>query len=420
MQVLKRFAMFFLVLILMGCNNRLTDNRIELSDQQYDIIDYDVVEDVMSVEGQLKVGVLLPLTGKASGIGLGMQNSMFMALDDLKNNKLVLKFYDTQSTEEGAAISADKAIEEGAQMILGPLMSNEVRGASEVASSYDIPIVSFTTSPQVLKKGVYSMGLLNGEQVDNILSYAVSQNRKKIAILVPDNITGLNVIKSAIMSALAKDITISKVVFYNPENIDFSEQIKNISEEESFDAILIADSGNRLKTLASILAYNDIMYPDVLFMGTSAWDNTNLSKETMLYHGVYPMVSKSYSSYFTEKYNETFGEQPRGIYAFAYDGVLLASVLTDKKSENLNDTITSSNGFIGINGYFRILPTGQSRHNLEIMEVTKDGAKVIAKSPSKAQDYIENEIDIRYVSYEKLPEFYGKSSSEVLNWLYNN
>ena len=42
MQVLKRIAVFFLILGLFGCNNRLTDNRIELSDgSRYDIIDYD-------------------------------------------------------------------------------------------------------------------------------------------------------------------------------------------------------------------------------------------------------------------------------------------------------------------------------------------------------------------------------------------
>ena len=37
-----------------------------------------------------------------------------------------------------------------------------------------------------------------------------------------------------------------------------------------------------------------------------------------------------------------------------------------------------------------------------------------------AGDYTENEIDIRYIPYEKLPKFYGKSSSDVLKWLYNN
>ena len=64
MQVLKKIALFFLCLGLFGCNSPLTDNRIELSDQRYDIIDYDAINKSMVAENPLNVAVLLPLTGK--------------------------------------------------------------------------------------------------------------------------------------------------------------------------------------------------------------------------------------------------------------------------------------------------------------------------------------------------------------------
>lgn len=418
--MLKKIAIFFLCFGIFGCNSHLTNNRIELSDQRYDIIDYDAINQSITLEGQLNVGVLLPLTGKASNIGLGMQNAMFMALDDLQSNRLTLKFYDTKSSKIGAEIAAEKAIDEGAQLILGPLMSEEVEGASSETLSANIPMVSFTTSPQVLQKGVYSIGLLNGEQVDRAVSYATSKGRRKMALLVPDTNSGLNIVKAAIMSTIAKDMTLDKVGFYSAENVDFSQLIKEMSAQADFDTVMIADSGNRLKSLASMFAYNDIMYPDVLFMGTSAWDNTNLSKETILYHGVYPMVSKSYGTYFADKYKETFGEQPKSVYSFAYDSVLLASVVAGKNDENIENTLTQNSGFIGVNGFFKILPTGQSYHSLEMVEVSKEGPKVVSKADNKDSDYIDSEIDIRYVPYEKLPKFYGKSSSEVLKWLYNN
>ena len=420
MQVLKKIALFFLCLGLFGCNSPLTDNRIELSNQRYDIIDYDAISKSMVAENPLNVAVLLPLTGKASSIGLGMQNAMFMALDDLQNNQMVLKFYDTDSTENGAALAAERAVREGANLLLGPLMGDEVEGVSSIALSADIPVVSFTTSPQVLQKGIYSIGLLTGEQVDRAIAYAVSQGRLKLLLLVPDNNNGLNIVKSALMSSVAKDISLVKVGFYSPESMDFSALVKEMSSSADFDTVMIADSGNRLKSMVSMFAYNDIMYPDVLFLGTSAWDNTNLSKETILYHGVYPMVSKSYGTYFADKYKETFGEQPKSIYSFAYDSVLLASGLSTKSQKDLDAALTSKSGFIGVNGFFKILPTGQSYHSLEMLEVTKEGPKIVSKADSRNSDYIDSEIDIRYIPYEKLPKFYGKSSSEVLRWLYNN
>ncbi|MBO5038662.1 MAG: penicillin-binding protein activator [Alphaproteobacteria bacterium] len=420
MQVLKKIALFFLVFGLVSCNSSLTDNRIKLQDQRYEVVDYDTINHSMATENTLNVGVLLPLSGKASDIGQGMQNAMFMALDDLKNNRLMLKFYDTKSSETGAIQAAQKAINEGAELILGPLMGEEVKAMASIALSEDVPVVSFTTSPQVLQKGIYSIGLLNGEQIDRAVSYAVSQNKTRMAMLVPDNNSGLNIVKAAIMSAETNNMKLTKVAFYNPNRMDFSSIVKELSSNPDFDTVLIADNGNRLKSIASMFAYNDIMYPDVLFMGTSAWDNTNLSKETILYHSVYPMVSKSYGAYFADKYKKTFAEQPKTIYSFAYDSVLLASILSGKNRDDLNAGITGKSGFIGVNGFFKILPTGQSFHSLEMLEITKDGTKVVSPASRKNADFAMQEVDIRYIPYDNLPKFYGKSSSEVLSWLYNN
>lgn len=420
MQVLKRVAIFFLILGLFACNGRLTDNRISISDQQYDIIDYDAIDRTMANEESLNVGVLLPLSGKAAEVGQGMQNAMFMALDDLKSNKVVLKFYDTKSTSLGAEDAIRRAVNGGAELILGPLMSEEVKGIAKIALSEDIPVISFTTSPQVLQRGIYSIGLLNGEQINRAISYAATKNKMRLAVLVPDNSSGLNIVKSAMMSSAANGMELVKVGFYNPSSVDFSGVIKEMVSPVDFDTVLIADSGNRLKSMASIFAYNDVLYPSMLFLGTSAWDSTNLSKETMLYHGVYPMVSREYGNYFTNKYKNTFGEQPKTVYSFAYDSVLLAVGLSGKKRNNLEAGITEPKGFVGVNGYFKILPTGQSRHSLDVLEVTKDGPKVVSKADKRSADFTEDEMDVRYIPYDKLPKIYGKNSSEVLSWLYNN
>ncbi len=423
MQVLKRVALFFIALGLWGCNGRLTDNRIEISDSHYDIVDYDVVNRTIVEENSsdmLNVGVLLPLSGKASEIGQGMQNAMFMALDDLNNTKMLLKFYDTQSTLAGAKSAAQRALSEGASLLLGPLMSEEVQGASEVALAAGVPMVSFTTSPQVLQKGIYSIGLQTGEQIDRAVSYANEKNKTRLALLVPDNASGLNILKSTLMSTQNKNISLVKVGFYKQSTVDFTSIVRELSAQADFDVLLIADNGNRLKSMVSMFAYNDIMYPNVLFMGTSAWDTTNLSKETLLYHGVYPMITKGYSNYFTDKYKDTFGAQPQPIYAFAYDSVLLASVLSGKNKDDVENGILGKNGFIGVNGFFKILPTGSSVHSLDMLEITTEGPKVVEKADNKKIDVTTNDVDVRYIPYEKLPKFYGKNSSEVLSWLYNN
>ena len=93
--------------------------------------------------------------------------------------------------------------------------------------------------------------------------------------------------------------------------------------------------------------------------------------------------------------------------------------MSSKPFDEIEENLTSKSGFIGVNGYFKILPTGQSRHSLEVYEITSLGPKVVSKGDKKVE-YTENNFDIRYIPYDDLPVFYGKNNSEVLEWLYNN
>ena len=55
-----------------------------------------------------------------------------------------------------------------------------------------------------------------------------------------------------------------------------------MAQDKNFDTLLIAETGNRLKAISGTFGYYDVAYPDVLFIGTSVWSNTNLNKETTL------------------------------------------------------------------------------------------------------------------------------------------
>jgi hypothetical protein len=94
--------------------------------------------------------------------------------------------------------------------------------------------------------------------------------------------------------------------------------------------------------------------------------------------------------------------------------------LSGKNKDDVENGILGKNGFIGVNGFFKILPTGSSVHSLDMLEITTEGPKVVEKADNKKIDVTTNDVDVRYIPYEKLPKFYGKNSSEVLSWLYNN
>ena len=246
--------------------NSIPQNMVETTD--YSHID-------LGNSDSFRVAMLLPLSGKVSDTGQNMKNAAMMAIGDLNNNNLVVQFYDTKGTTSGARIAVENAVNAKSDLIVGPLLGEEVSAITEPAKSADIPVISFSTAPNVLQDGVYTMGLLNEEQIERIIRYAVSQGRMKLAIMLPDSQSGINMLKAAINAAQLHGASIVKVGFYAPNSMDFTNLAAQITgsarvaasqqktkpndkkeeqtEEEiaplDFDALLVPEFGNRLKAI---------------------------------------------------------------------------------------------------------------------------------------------------------------------------
>lgn len=164
-----------LCLGIIGCS---TPRGPEISDQGgSNAFNTDISE--INISGtssrSFRVGVLLPLTGKASKHGQGLRNATMVALEDVRNPNLVLQYYDTQSTPSGARIAAENAIRQNSDLIIGPLMSTEVQAISNETIYQGVPVIAFSTAQEVLQPTVYTLGLLIEEQVNRIMTYAAQK-----------------------------------------------------------------------------------------------------------------------------------------------------------------------------------------------------------------------------------------------------
>ena len=138
--MLKKISSLFLLFIIGGCGligqtndmpqqtfnyqNSIPQNTVEMTD--YSHIDLGNSE-------SFRVAMLLPLSGKVSDMGQNMKNAAMMAIGDLNNNNLVVQFYDTKSTTGGARIAVENAINAKSDLIIGPLLGEEVAAISETA-----------------------------------------------------------------------------------------------------------------------------------------------------------------------------------------------------------------------------------------------------------------------------------------------
>lgn len=460
MQVLKKFSLNLLCLLLISCS---TTKGPEISDRGgVEAFNTDISE--ISISGEpgsnFRVGVLLPLSGSAAKHGQGLKNATMLALEDVRNPNLVLQYYDTQSTPSGARIAAGNAIRQRSNLIIGPLMSTEVQAIANETIYQGVPVIAFSTAQDVLQPTVYTLGLLVEEQVNRIVSYAAEQGRQRLALLIPDNSTGSAVAKAAVKAAQKNNMEMAVIAFYPPNTSDFSQIIKQMTNYSSrhaqlnsakaalqakadsgdkaarnelkqlstkegmgdigFDAVLIPESGAKLTSAISMFAYYDVAYPQVQFLGTSIWENSKLNNESMIVKSWYPALSRTHSTYFANKYAGIFNERPSSLYSFAYDAVALANELSKQPTDNLNSVITSPEGYAGINGAFRLFEDGTNQHSLDIMEIRPKGDVVVDAAPRKFADDGSNQrlMPVTVDSSYRVPAIYGKDTSTAQIMIY--
>lgn len=425
--MLKKITISFVCIMLCGCglwrrSSAPEENYYRYSGTQYsqplnmvESTDYSQV-DLGSAES-FRVAMLLPLSGKVADMGQSMKNAATLAIGDINNNKLVVQFYDTKSTGSGARVAVENAINSGSDLILGPLLADEVSAVSSSAKSRGIPVISFSTSPAVLQDGVYTLGLLSDEQINRIVRYAAAQGRSRLAAVFPDNAGGMNMFKAAVKAARSSGMQFTKVGFYAPDSMDFTGLVTAM--KGGFDTLLIPEYGNRLKAISSMFSYYDVAAPEVLFVGTSVWENSNLSKETELYGAVYPVMSLSRLNSFAQKYTDMFGERPGGLSIFAYDAVALASALANKDRSYLREAIARPDGYYGISGAFRLFADGKNEHALDVVKVTSGGKQVVETAPQKFYSYYADYDNQGTGGYFEMPTVYGKSAAAAQNILLN-
>lgn len=431
MQVLKKYCLAVICLLIAGCSSSVStrggigegparpsegqDFFMNMGDMDY------------SANRNFRVGVLLPMSGKAAKHGQGMKNATMMALDDVNNSNLILQFYDTKSTPEGARTAIENAIGQRSQLIIGPLMSTEVEAVADTAINNNVPMIAFSSHEEVLRPGIYTLGLLVSEQVDRIISYAAANNRSRFALLLPDNSTGVAVAKAAVKSAQKNGVKVTKIGFYNPATMDFSDILKKMTGYNGkeatavdFDAVLIPETGARLKSAVSMFAYYDVYSPQVQFLGTSIWENSNLNKESTLQNAWYPALSRSYGNYFINKYTSLFAERPNSLYSLAYDAIALSSALSHQQDNNLHLQITEPDGYAGINGSFRLFGDGTNQHSLDIMAIKPKGDVVIDSAPRKFQDSADEHLlqEVIITDNYRAPLIYGKDAATVQSLIY--
>src|SRR5271154_4683329 len=155
--------------------------------------------------GQVKVGLLLPLSasGNAGVAAVSMRNSAEMALAEFQNPNIQLLIKDDGGNPQGAQQSTQQALDEGAEIVLGPLFALSVPAAAQATRPRGISVIAFSTDSSIAGRGVYLLSFLPESDVNRIIDYSSSIGKRSFAALLPDNAYG-NVVEAAFKQEIGR------------------------------------------------------------------------------------------------------------------------------------------------------------------------------------------------------------------------
>ncbi len=347
---------------------------------------------VVNSKNAARVALLVPLTGpgKISEIGAALKQAGELAIFDAGGAEVVLIPLDTKGTPEGARAAAQQAVQEGAEIILGPLLSANVAPVAQQARASNIPVLAFSSDRRVAGNGVYLLSFLPAQEIARVVNYSAGKGAQGFASLIPQSPYG-NLVNTAFDQAVtARGGKVLSVEQYTRNSRSAAKNIARLatfakSKRSGVEAIFLPEGGSLLYDMAAMLEKRGIDKEKIRLLGTGLWDEPGLSAIRALHGGWYASPDPIAKSAFIARYKNAYNKSPLRIASLAYDGVSLASVLaaSEKGQRYTAGQLTNPDGFDGVDGLFRLLRNGTNERALAVLELRPGGAKVVSPAPRR-------------------------------------
>jgi branched-chain amino acid transport system substrate-binding protein len=247
-------------------------------------------------------------------------------------------------------------------------------------------VIGFSSDRSVGGNGVYLLSFQPEDEVQHIISYAAHHGHTAFAALVPQTTYGTvvaNAFRAAVTNAGA---SVTGVETFIPKPEEVSAPVQAVAASHP-DAVLIAQGGVVLRSIAPTLALAGASNRSVKFLGTGLWDDNSIAREPMLQGGWFAAPSLEGERNFGDKYRAVYGASPPRIASLGYDAMSLVALLAKGTPYQrfTQAALTNPNGFAGIDGIFRFHEDGSAERGLAILEVQPTGFVVIAPAPATFQ-----------------------------------
>ncbi len=362
------------------------------------------------------VAILLPLTGPRADLGRVLLQAAQLALPE--DGGPPLDILDTGGNFAGATVAAQAAVSHRDGLILGPLTSSETASVAPIARGAGIPVLAFTNDAAQSQPGVWPLGISPDQQIRRLVAAAQAQGKAQFAGLLPESdfgramATALTKVAEAAglqapavrmhssgmasITAAARDLSdyanrrgpvdakvkAARALGTADGRREAQELAKTSIPPPSFNVLLLADTGDSLQEIAAILPYYDVDRSSVQIIGPALWADPS-SGSGAVRGAWYAAPDSSTRGNLERDYAAKYGGPPSPLADLAYDAASVAKVILGPRGSE-TAILTQPGGFVGVDGWFALLPDGQVRRGLAVYRIEAGGPEMIDPAPQAA------------------------------------
>lgn len=342
--------------------------------------------------GSVQVALLVPSgSGQSQDelFGQNLENAARLAMNDLSGVNIDLRVYRTGGSPAQAAALAKQAVDEGAQVILGPFYSEEANAAGVAVANSGVNVLAFSNNAAIAGGNVFVLGQTFDNTAKRLASYAVRNGKSKVLIVHDRNVAGevgKSAIERGVASAGGSVVGVTSYEFSQNGIVQAASGIVGTARSSGATALfLTADTAGALPLLSQLLVDNGIDRSTTQFIGLTRWD---IPPATLALPGVqggwFAMPDPGLNAQFRARYESAYGSQPAAIAGLAYDGIAAIGALASRASDGAplsKGDLTQSAGFAGVSGIFRLLPNGTNERGLAVATIRANQVVVIDSAP---------------------------------------
>ena len=337
----------------------------------------------------VQVALLIPKSyEETASIATSLEQAAQMAIADLGGIRIDLRVFDTAGNPEQAALVARQAVQEGAKIILGPLLAENAKAVGAAVADSGVNVLSFSNNASIAGNNVFVLGPTFNNTANRLVSYAASQGRTKAVIVHPRTLEGelgKAALENAAQSTPLEIVAIEAFEFSQKGVIASVARIKDSVLETQADTLFLSSNTARaLPLLVQLLPEAGINPQDVQYIGLSRWDIPRQILELPgVQNGWFTSPSRQVSASFKTRFTKGYGSPPHQLAGLAYDGLAAigALVSTGQKNAVTKTALTQASGFQGVSGVFRFLADGTNERALAIAKIERKKVVLIDAAP---------------------------------------